>query len=150
MFQSASSGLAMYDMSLYIFCLTMHYVEYHVLMAPRCFDTPLDAQQPTDRLFGRLRRNRILFYAVIVLVAGIANFDDHLHDGNLRHPRLDYRGRRRHGSCWRSSTGLFVTHYFVEAFIWKFSNPFYRQSLTPLYFTPRSKQPIKAMPQGTA
>jgi hypothetical protein len=30
--------------------------------------------------------------------------------------------------------GLFVFHYFVETFIWKFSDPYYRQSLGPLYF----------------
>ena len=58
LFQSASSGLAMIDTSLYIFCLTMHYVEYHVLMTPRCFDVPLDPNSSTDRLFGVIRRNR--------------------------------------------------------------------------------------------
>ena len=30
--------------------------------------------------------------------------------------------------------GLFVFHYFIEAFIWKFSEPYYRQTLGPLYF----------------
>ena len=30
--------------------------------------------------------------------------------------------------------GLFVFHYFVEMFIWKFSEPHYRQTLGPLYF----------------
>jgi hypothetical protein len=27
-----------------------------------------------------------------------------------------------------------VTHYFIEAFIWKFGNPYYRAALGPLYF----------------
>ena len=30
--------------------------------------------------------------------------------------------------------GIFVFHYFVEMFIWKFSEPYYRQTLGPLYF----------------
>jgi hypothetical protein len=36
--------------------------------------------------------------------------------------------------------GLFVFHYFIEAFIWKFSDPYYRQTLGPLYFGQRPKQ----------
>ena len=41
--QTCSAGLAVYSTSLYAFGLAMHYVEYHVLMIPRCFHTPLDA-----------------------------------------------------------------------------------------------------------
>jgi hypothetical protein len=33
--------------------------------------------------------------------------------------------------------GLFVFHYFVEMFIWRFSEPYYRQTLGPLYFAPK-------------
>jgi hypothetical protein len=33
--------------------------------------------------------------------------------------------------------GLFVFHYFVEMLIWRFSDPFFRRTLTSLYFTPR-------------
>ncbi len=150
MFQSASSGLAMYDTSLYIFCLTMHYVEYHVLMAPRCFDTPLNPNSGTDRLFGLFRHNRILFYAMIILLAGIANF-----------MILSTMGTyvTRSWNSWPTPSrimlalfnGLFVTHYFVEAFLWRFSNPFYRQSLMPLYFSPRDQQqPISAIPRAMA
>ena len=149
LFQTASAGLAMYDVSLYFFFLTMHYVEYHVLMAPRCFDTPLDPNSGTDRLFGRLRRNRILFYAMIILVAGIANFMIFSTMGTYV---------TRNWSSWPTPTrimlavfnGLFVTHYFVESFIWKFSNPFYRQSLSPLYSAHATKKPIAAMPQAMA
>jgi hypothetical protein len=31
--------------------------------------------------------------------------------------------------------GLFVTHYLIEARIWKFGEPFYRHTLIPLYFS---------------
>ena len=34
--------------------------------------------------------------------------------------------------------GLFVFHYFVEMFIWRFSEPYYRQTLGPLYFAAKS------------
>ena len=149
LFQSASSGLAMIDTSLYIFCLTMHYVEYHVLMAPRCFDVPLDPTSTTDRFFGLLRRNRVVFYGMIVLVAGAANF-----------MMISTMGTyiTRGWTSWPTPTrvmlamfnGLFVMHYFVEAFIWKFSDPFYRKSLMPLYFTPSAqKQSIPAIPQAS-
>lgn len=30
--------------------------------------------------------------------------------------------------------GVFVFHYFVEMFVWRFSEPHYRQTLSPLYF----------------
>jgi len=37
--------------------------------------------------------------------------------------------------------GLFVFHYFLESFIWRFSEPYYRQTLGPLYFAPRPQAP---------
>ena len=33
--------------------------------------------------------------------------------------------------------GLFVFHYVVEMFLWKFSDPHFRKTLVPLYFTPK-------------
>src|SRR5262245_13022874 len=30
--------------------------------------------------------------------------------------------------------GIFVAHYFIETFVWRFRQPFYRQTLGPLYF----------------
>jgi len=37
----------------------------------------------------------------------------------------------------RLSSALQATHYFVEPFIWRFSEPYYRQTLGPLYFGSR-------------
>jgi len=37
--------------------------------------------------------------------------------------------------------GLFIFHYFIESLIWKFSDPFYRKSLGPLYFGQKVSQP---------
>src|SRR5581483_4819110 len=65
--QTASALLAAYSTALYGIALAMHYVEYHVLMLPRCFNTPLDPRWWTDRVFAALRHNRVIFYAVLFL-----------------------------------------------------------------------------------
>jgi hypothetical protein len=72
--QSGSTALGIYQTSLYIYCLAMHYVEYHVLMVPRCFNTQLDSGSRTDRMFGRVRSNRLLFYGLLIIVAGVATY----------------------------------------------------------------------------
>ena len=35
-------------------------------------------------------------------------------------------------------SGMYVFHYFVEAFIWKFRDPYYRKTLSPIYFPGRA------------
>lgn len=32
--------------------------------------------------------------------------------------------------------GLFVFHYFVEMFVWRFGDPHFRRELSGLYFAP--------------
>jgi hypothetical protein len=131
--QSVSAGLAIANTAFYLFCLAMHYVEYHVLMYPRCFHAPLDPQRRADRIFGRLRRNKLVFYAVLLGLAGLVTWCTWLGMGTLI--------QREEGSANASYLvlislfdGLFVFHYFVESLIWKFSEPHYRQTLGPLYF----------------
>ena len=46
---------------LYTIALSMHYVEYHVMMAPRCFAAPLDGRARGDRLLAWLGSHRALF-----------------------------------------------------------------------------------------
>ena len=70
--QTASAALAIVFLPLYLATLAMHYVEYHVVMAPRCFQAPLDPRSRLDRWFDGLRRRPILFYGVIIGVAGAA------------------------------------------------------------------------------
>ena len=36
-----------------------------------------------------------------------------------------------------SLDGLFLAHFFVEAFVWRLSTPHYRKTLGPLYFAPK-------------
>ncbi len=141
--QSGSTALGIYQTSLYIYCLTMHYVEYHVLMVPRCFNAQLDPTSRTDRVFDRIRSNRLLFYGLVLAVAGAASYLTWITMGWLLH---------RSWSEWPAPyrvllalfDGLFVFHYFIEALIWKFGNPFYRATLGPLYFGPAV--PAQSMP----
>jgi hypothetical protein len=131
--QSAAAALAIADTALYLFCLAMHYVEYHVLMYPRCFHTALDTRHTVDRCFARLRSNRMLFYGALGGVAALVTLFTWLGMG-----QLIQRDGGTAGAGYLALIavfdGLFVFHYFVEALIWKFSEPHYRQTLGPLYF----------------
>src|SRR5262249_38259058 len=44
---------------LYLAALAVHYVEYHVLMAPRCFRAPLDPASRLDRAYATVRAKPI-------------------------------------------------------------------------------------------
>jgi len=122
-----AAGLAVSQTILYFATLAIHYVEYHVLMAPRCFRADLSGTARIDRLFDRLRRRPLVFYALLLGLAALALlpfYGDSLTVGTS-------------GPAYRTAIhlldGLFVCHYFLEAFIWKFGNPFYRRTLGPLY-----------------
>ena len=43
--------------------------------------------------------------------------------------------------------GIFLMHYFVEAFLWRFRVPYYRDTLAPLYFSGES-QPERPHPRA--
>jgi hypothetical protein len=147
--QTGSTALGIYQTSLYIYCLTMHYVEYHVLMVPRCFDVQLDSTKRSDRVFDRLRRNRLLFYGTLLAVAGVASYLTWISMGWLMNKTwTDWPTPYR--LTLAMFDGLFVFHYFIEALIWKFGNPFYRQTLGPLYFGPRGPLRATSSPTHTA
>jgi hypothetical protein len=128
--QSASAGLVVYKSRLYFVSLAMHYVEYHVLMVPRCFDAPLDASSAVDRIALWFRRHKVAFYGVVLAVTAVVSSGSLLALGGIKFTRDDHFG-------WLLVNllgGIFVAHYFVEAFVWKFRHPFYRETLAPLYF----------------
>jgi hypothetical protein len=146
--QAGSGLLAAYSTALYGFALAMHFVEYHVLMMPRCCNTPLDARRTIDRLFGAVRNNRVVFYCLI----GMAAFGVSLLTGlgTSMVQAMAAMAATMWGSLgveWAPASsytlllaifdGIFVFHYFVEMFIWRFSEPHYRQTLGPLYFAPK-------------
>lgn len=128
--QSASALMVVYRSQLYVASLAMHYVEYHVLMAPRLFAVPLDTSSRADRIAGWFRQHRLAFYLGLLLVATWAS--------SAAIFGMSGRAVRPDGSFgWylvNMLSGIFLAHYFIEAFVWKFGNPFYRQTLGPIYF----------------
>jgi hypothetical protein len=146
--QTASALLAAYSTALYGIALAMHYVEYHVLMLPRCFNTPLDPRWWVDRLFAALRRNRGIFYALLVAAAfglslttgvttSMANTMFAMAAAMWRSLGATAEPATHYTALLALFNGLFVFHYFVEMFVWRFSEPHYRQTLSPLYFAKR-------------
>jgi hypothetical protein len=143
--QTGSALLAAYSTALYGIALAMHYVEYHVLMLPRCFNTPLDSRHWTDRILARLRSRRIIFYVLLLaaalgvsLLTGVTTSMVNAMAAMLAGIWKGYGGGTGPASSYTALLaifdGLFVFHYFVEMFIWRFSEPYYRQTLSPLYF----------------
>jgi hypothetical protein len=143
--QTGSALLAAYSTALYGFALAMHFVEYHVLMAPRCFHAPLDERRAPDRLFARLRRNRVIFYCLLGLgalgVSLLTGVGTSAMAAMVAQVAAMWRSLGGGDGPVSSYTlllavfdGIFVFHYGVEMFIWRFSEPHYRQTLGPLYF----------------
>ena len=136
--QSASAAMAVVSLPLYLAALAIHYVEYHVLMIPRCFHTKLDEGSRLDRVYGRVRSHRGLFYALIAGVALVVTACSIAGMGAMgRNPEsltkpFDYL------LLIAVFDGLFVFHYFIEMLIWRFSDPFFRKNLTGLYFAPKA------------
>jgi AraC-like DNA-binding protein len=71
MLQSAAAGMSVYSTALYLFALAMHYVEYHVLMVPRCFNSPVDCTKRIDRWYDRFRSHKLVFYLVLLAFSGL-------------------------------------------------------------------------------
>jgi hypothetical protein len=133
LFQSVSASLPVWRSELYAVSLAMHYVEYHVVMFPRLFGFSLDPDSRVDRVSAWIRRHKVAFYVLLVVVAAFAARD-------LVWPSVSgvVGPTRALWLMFNLLNGVFVTHYFIEAFIWKFSNPYYGQSLAPLYFPRRA------------
>ena len=129
--QSASALLVVYRSRLYLPSLAMHYVEYHVLMAPRLFAPNLDASRPVDRVASMLRRHKVTFYVLLAMVGATAAAG-----GLFAALGVEItRDNSRFGWLLVNLLGgIFLAHYVVEAFVWKFGNPFFRETLAPLYF----------------
>ncbi len=129
--QAAGSWLVVWHSRLYFASLAMHYVEYHVLIAPRIFEAKVDPASHVDRFAAVLRRRKIAIYAVVVAVAACVSAGPLLALGGLEITK----DNSRFGWLFVNLlNGIFVAHYFVEAFVWKFRNPFYKKTLAPLYF----------------
>jgi hypothetical protein len=134
--QTASAALPAVYFPLYLAALAMHYVEYHVLMAPRCFRTPLDPTSRVDRVYGRLRASPVMFYALVVAVAGLVTATGYVGMGQMGAEAVAVGKPFAYLMLLAVFDGLFVFHYFVEMFIWRFSDPHFRKTLSGLYFAP--------------
>jgi len=144
--QSASALMVVYRSRLYVASLAMHYVEYHVLMAPRLFQVPLNPAAPADRIAGFFRRYRMAFYMALLLIAGWASAASIFAYSGMP---IAPTGPRSWWYLVNMFNGIFLAHYFIEAFVWKFGNPFYRETLRPLYFAARL-EPAMAGAAGAA
>lgn len=126
--QVASMSLAVWRFELYGAALAIHYVEYHIMMKARCFDAPLRGDSVPDRVMGWFKRHRVVFYALLLLLASYLVMLPGLLDRYEVAPTFSTRVMAS------LLNGIFVVHYFIEAFIWRFGNPYFRKQLAPLYF----------------
>lgn len=120
--QTLCAATAVYATWLYLTVLAVHYVEYHLLMAPRCFGPTAG---PRTGALGWLRRGAV-FYGLLagVLVLFEARSFVTSQSFTLRFVVHIF-------------DGIFLLHYVLDGFLWKFRNPHYRAQLYPLYFQPR-------------
>lgn len=130
--QTVIHVISSFDVRLYLACDATHYSEYHVLMYPRVVDAQLGAR-PVDRLMAWLRRPPLRFYLVVFVLAA-------MHTG-LSGDQFGFGDFVNHGPrpitfAFNMMNGISLFHFFVDSFAWRFSNPFYRASLGPLYLKP--------------
>ncbi len=137
-FQTLSALLGIFCFPLYVATLAIHYVEYHVLMFPRCFHSKLDTASGLDGWFADLRRRPAFFYVLLVMLSGVVMtcifFSASIASGEIAGPATRYL------ALVAIFDGLFVFHYFIEMLIWKFGDPYFRRALSGLYFAPRGAQ----------
>jgi hypothetical protein len=121
MVQALGAVLTIASSALYIATLAVHYVEYHVVMAPRVLKGPSDSRDTTLALF---RRAPLALYAVLAAAAvGLWLMIHAQRTYTTGGPRF----------LVHLFDGIFVFHYIVEMSIWKFSDPYFRKALGPLY-----------------
>jgi hypothetical protein len=127
--QTVIQCLSSLDVRLYLACDAVHYVEYHLLMYPRVTRAEPDAKP----------RPALLVYALVLAVAGVAlAFSNDL----LGFGALIRGAPAPFGFAFNMLSGIFLFHFYVDAFIWRFSQPHYAQTLKPLYF-PQPVAPVR-------
>jgi hypothetical protein len=119
--QTGSCALAIWRTDFYVASLAVHYVEYHVIMAPRVFKAPIGEG---DTTLGVARKAPLALYGVLV-VLGAAWW--------LLFRAQDVYTAGPSRALVHVFDGLFVFHYVIEMSIWKMSDPYFRKTLGPLY-----------------
>jgi hypothetical protein len=127
--QTCAAITSTFDMRLYLAADATHYTEYHLLMYPRVMRQELGSSR-VDRAMALLRRSPYLFYGVLLAMSAFttAFFRDW---GGLT-TFIDARPKP-FGFFFHMLDGVLLFHFFVEAFIWKFGNPYYGAALKGLY-----------------
>ena len=129
--QAACAAAAVYQTRLYLIALTMHYLEYHLLMGPRLFATSgggaagAEAAPNVPAEPRPLRARVIVFYLGLLAVVVLFEAKNHTPVPESLLPAV------------HAFDGIFLVHFFLEAFLWKFSSPHYRRTLGPLYLANR-------------
>jgi hypothetical protein len=132
--QSASALMAAAYFPLYLAALAVHYVEYHVLMAPRCLSVSLDPTSRVDRAYDAVRARPVIFYTIVIAVAALVTLSAAAGMGMMGRSPGAASEPFQYLALIAVFDGLFVFHYFVEMFVWRFSDPHFRRELSGLYF----------------
>lgn len=119
---------------LYLAALAVHYVEYHVLMAPRCFRASLDPASRLDRVYGAVRTRPVFFYFVVLAIAALVTVSARAGMGMMGRDPGSVGQPFEYLALIAVFDGLFLFHYFVEMFVWRFGDPHFRKELSGLYF----------------
>lgn len=118
--QTGSCLLAVYRTGLYGQSLAVHYVEYHIIMAPRVLRGETSER---DRTMRTLQRFPALLYVGLIALSGLWWWFMQVAPTATGGARV----------LVHIFDGIFVFHYIIEMSIWKFSDPYFRKSLGPLY-----------------
>ena len=129
--QSLAGALSVWYTALYNIALAMHYVESHVVMMPRVFGPPVESTSRADRLRRAISPTKAVFYAGLLALAWGIWFAQRTQ--LYLDPQASVLPVRL---VVHALDGIFLTHFFIEAFVWKFSKPHYRETLGPRYFAP--------------
>jgi hypothetical protein len=119
--QTGSCALAIWRTDFYIASLAVHYVEYHVIMAPRVFKAPI---AEGDTSLAIARKVPLALYGVLVMLGAAWWL-------LFRAQGVYTTGASR--ALVHVFDGIFVFHYVIEMSIWKMSDPYFRKTLGPLY-----------------
>jgi hypothetical protein len=120
--QAACAATAIWQTRLYLTALAMHYVEYHVVMMPRLRQP--DALRGNAGLSTLVGRRPLAFYGGLLMVVVLFEARNVLSPASP--PSILF--------VTHLFDGIFVTHYVLDAFLWRFRQPFYRRTLAPVYF----------------
>ena len=90
----------------------------------------LYARSENLRHFASTRGNRLVFFALPVTLIARAGMGMMGRDPGAAGRPFEYL------ALIAVFDGLFVFHYFVEMFVWRFGDPHFRKELSGLYFAP--------------